>query len=94
MTSARAIQNESAYAVGRGPGHARFRNLKENAANTKTIPTFTIRRSKQVTSLLAEHREQLESLAQALLKTETLDGLDAYAAAGVPTSQQQPAIFS
>ena len=48
----------------------------------------------EVTSLLTERREQLESLAQALLSSETLDGLDAYAAAGVPVSQQQPAVLS
>jgi cell division protease FtsH len=47
----------------------------------------------EVTSLLTEHREQLESLAQALLASETLDGLDAYTAAGVPLSQQQPAVL-
>jgi cell division protease FtsH len=49
---------------------------------------------REVTSLLTEHREQLESLAQALLASETLDGLDAYAAARVPVSQQQPAVLS
>ncbi len=49
---------------------------------------------REVTELLTEHREQLESLAQALLKAETLDGLDAYAAAGVPVSQQQPSVLS
>ncbi len=38
----------------------------------------------EVTRLLSEHREQLESLAQALLAAETLDAPDAYAAAGVP----------
>ncbi len=48
----------------------------------------------EVTSTLTEHREQLESLAQTLLASETLDGLDAYAAAGVPVSQQQPAVLS
>jgi cell division protease FtsH len=37
-----------------------------------------------VTRLLSERRDQLESLAQALLKAETLDAVDAYAAAGVP----------
>ena len=31
---------------------------------------------------LSEHREQLESLARALLERETLDEVDAYAAAG------------
>jgi cell division protease FtsH len=44
----------------------------------------------EVTQLLEEHREQLESLAQALLKAETLDAPDAYAAAGVPLTEQQP----
>jgi cell division protease FtsH len=37
----------------------------------------------EVTQLLIEHRDQLESLAQALLKSETLDAPQAYAAAGV-----------
>ena len=55
----------------------------------------------EVTQLLTEHRDQLESLAQALLKAETLDAPDAYAAAGIPmrtselegatTTQPQPA---
>jgi cell division protease FtsH len=38
----------------------------------------------EVTDLLTEHREQLDSLTQALLHAETLDAQDAYAAAGVP----------
>ncbi len=38
----------------------------------------------EVTELLTEHREQLEGLAQALLKSETLDAPDAYRAADVP----------
>ncbi len=37
----------------------------------------------EVTRLLTEHRDQLDSLARALLKAETLDAADAYAAAGV-----------
>jgi cell division protease FtsH len=49
----------------------------------------------EVTGLLSEHREQLNGLAQALLKAETLDAPDAYAAAGVPlpaaaTAEQSP----
>jgi cell division protease FtsH len=43
----------------------------------------------EVTRLLTDHREQLESLAQALLKAETLDALDAYAAAGVPAHVEE-----
>jgi cell division protease FtsH len=37
-----------------------------------------------VTDLLGAHRAQLEALAQALLRSETLDGIDAYRAAGLP----------
>jgi cell division protease FtsH len=45
---------------------------------------------KEVTKLLEEHRQQLEGLAQALLKDETLDAPDAYAAAGVPLTELEP----
>ncbi|HWF49565.1 MAG TPA: ATP-dependent zinc metalloprotease FtsH [Solirubrobacteraceae bacterium] len=37
----------------------------------------------EVTQVLSDHRDQLESLAQALLKAETLDAVEAYGAAGV-----------
>jgi cell division protease FtsH len=37
----------------------------------------------EVTDLLTDHREQLDSLTHALLEAETLDAPDAYAAAGV-----------
>jgi cell division protease FtsH len=37
-----------------------------------------------VTELLSAHRQQLDSLATALLDAETLDGIDAYRAAGLP----------
>ncbi|HME04170.1 MAG TPA: ATP-dependent zinc metalloprotease FtsH [Solirubrobacteraceae bacterium] len=46
----------------------------------------------EVTRLLADHRDQLEGLAQALLKAETLDAIDAYAAAGVPMHEEEPTI--
>src|ERR1700729_3715424 len=48
----------------------------------------------EVTQLLTEHRAQLESLAQALLGAETLDGFDAYAAAGVRGADIEPAPVS
>jgi len=38
----------------------------------------------EVRDLLIVHRDQLENLAKALLKVETLDEFDAYVAAGVP----------
>jgi cell division protease FtsH len=44
----------------------------------------------EVTRLLSEHRDELENLAHALLKAETLDAGDAYAAAGVPMRSTQP----
>jgi hypothetical protein len=37
-----------------------------------------------VTTVLTEHRDRLETLAQALLEHETLDELDAYTAAQMP----------
>ena len=44
----------------------------------------------EATRLLEDHRDQLESLAQALLKAETLDAPDAYAAAGIPLHPSEP----
>jgi cell division protease FtsH len=38
----------------------------------------------EVTQLLSDHRDQLDNLTHALLAAETLDAIDAYAAAGVP----------
>jgi cell division protease FtsH len=46
----------------------------------------------EVTQLLEEHREQLESLAHALLAAETLDGPDAYAAGGVAIPRETPPV--
>jgi cell division protease FtsH len=40
----------------------------------------------EVTALLTEHRAQLESLTAALVKAETLDEIDAYAAVGMPST--------
>jgi cell division protease FtsH len=68
----------------------------ETSQQTQRIVDEEVRRlvedaHKEVAQLLAEHRDQLESLAQALLKAETLDAIDAYAAAGVPAHEAQPA---
>jgi cell division protease FtsH len=66
----------------------------ETSQETQRIVDEEVRRivegaHEHVTQLLSEHRDQLESLTQALLKDETLDGLDAYAAAGVPMNGKQ-----
>jgi cell division protease FtsH len=44
-----------------------------------------------VTDLLSAHRGQLDALTQALLQSETLDGIDAYRAAGMPRHAADPA---
>ncbi len=43
-----------------------------------------------VTQLLTDHREQLDSLTDALLAAETLDGPEAYAAAGAAMRGERP----
>ena len=48
----------------------------------------------EVTRLLTDHREQLDRLAEALLRSETLDAADAYAAGGVPLHPQEPTAVS
>jgi cell division protease FtsH len=68
----------------------------ETSEHTQRVIDDEVRRlvetaHQEVTHLLEEHRPQLESLAQALLAAETLDAPEAYAAAGVPLNQQEPA---
>jgi cell division protease FtsH len=58
------------------------------------VRTLVESNHEEATRLLVEHREQLDTLAQALLKAETLDAKDAYAAAGVPMRGQEPAAVS
>jgi cell division protease FtsH len=45
-----------------------------------------------VTSVLTAHRDQLETLTHALLKAETLDEPDAYAAAQMPARPTEPVL--
>ncbi|HEU4974819.1 MAG TPA: ATP-dependent zinc metalloprotease FtsH [Baekduia sp.] len=61
----------------------------ERSAETQRLLDAEVRRALDaaevaVAELLADHREQLESLVHALLEHETLDEPDAYAAAGLP----------
>ncbi len=68
--------------------------VSETSESTQRLVDEEVRRlvesaHEEVTRLLVEHRDQLESLAQALLKAETLDAADAYAAAGVPAHDRR-----
>jgi cell division protease FtsH len=68
---------------------------KETSEATAELIDAEVRRivdegHRQVTELLSAHREQLESLTRALLEAETLDTLDAYAAAGLPAPVETP----
>ena len=73
--------------------------VSETSEATRRLIDEEVRRlvdgaHEEVTRLLSDHREQLESLAQALLKSETLDAVDAYAAAGVPVRGEEPSAVS
>ncbi len=71
--------------------------VRETSEETERLLDHEVRRMvdeahAQVTRSLTEHRDQLDSLAHALLAAETLDAIDAYAAAGVKmrASELQP----
>jgi cell division protease FtsH len=68
----------------------------ETSQETQHVVDQEVRRlvddaHQRVTRLLESHRDQLESLAQALLSAETLDAPEAYAAAGVPLADSNGA---
>jgi cell division protease FtsH len=72
-----------------GDGQPVYPGTSETSPETQTLIDEEVRRivedaHTEVTHLLSDHREQLDNLAHALLKGETLDAPDAYAAAGVP----------
>ena len=63
--------------------------VSQTSAETQRLVDDEVRRlvddaHAEVTQLLTEHRNQLDSPKRALLKAETLDASDAYAAAGAP----------
>jgi cell division protease FtsH len=68
----------------------------ETSAATQQLVDEEVRRliddaHQQVTELLTQHRDQLESLTHALLESETLDMVDAYAAASLPAREEAEA---
>jgi cell division protease FtsH len=63
--------------------------VSETSEDTERLIDQEVRRlvddaHAEVTEVLGEHRDQLDTLSHALLEAETLDAADAYAAAGVP----------
>ena len=69
--------------------------VSETSPETQSLVDDEVRRlvddaHAEVTQLLTEHRDQLDSLANALLKAETLDAADAYGAAGIPMRTPEP----
>jgi cell division protease FtsH len=68
----------------------------ETSAATQQLVDDEVRRlvddaHRAVTELLSQHRDQLDSLTNALLEAETLDMVDAYAAASLPAREEAPA---
>jgi cell division protease FtsH len=66
-----------------------FPGTAETSAETQRLVDEEVRRlvdeaHLDVTRLLTDNRDKLDGLMRALLAAETLDGGDAYAAAGVP----------
>ena len=77
---------------GRGP---LLPGASETSGATQQLVDDEVRRlidgaHHDVTELLSGHREQLDSLATALLQAEALDGIDAYRAAGLPMHAARP----
>ena len=65
----------------------------ETSESTQRLVDEEVRRivetaHSEVSTLLREHRSNLDSLVSALLEHETLDEADAYAAAGLPRNQE------
>jgi cell division protease FtsH len=72
-----------------GDGQPVYPGTSETSQHTQYLIEEEVHRiveeaHSEVTQLLTEHRDQLDDLTHALLKAETLDAPDAYAAAGVP----------
>jgi len=79
--SALPSSGEESYSPGSSPGAASQHMLELIDEEVNRIITECSAEAKRI---LADHREQLDHLAQALLERETLDEADAYAAAGLP----------
>jgi cell division protease FtsH len=76
---------ESMFFPGTGPSSERTRQLVDEEVRHIVDECYA-----RAIDTLRAHRPQLESLAHALLERETLDEVDAYAAAGIPRKPRAP----
>jgi cell division protease FtsH len=70
---------ENLFFPGTGPASERTRELVDDEVRNIVDECYA-----RAIDMLSAHRPQLEALAHALLERETLDEVDAYAAAGIP----------
>jgi cell division protease FtsH len=76
-----------------GPEHWLAAGISDTSEATRKLLDEEVRRlvddaHDAVAEMLTEHRGQLENLTHALLEAETLDAIDAYGAAGLPSRSQ------
>ena len=76
------------------PDARRLGGLRADAGSGSTTRcgASSARQHDAAVQLLADNREQLDSLAEALFQAETLEGPEAYAAAGLQTTPAEPAL--
>ncbi len=75
---------ESMFFPGTGPASERTRELVDEEVRQIVDECY-----ERAIHTLRDHRPQLDSLAHALLEHETLDEVDAYAAAGIPRKRRE-----
>ena len=75
---------ESLFFPGTGPASERTRELVDEEVRHIVDECYA-----RAIETLRAHRPQLDSLAHALLEHETLDEVDAYAAAGIPRKPRE-----
>jgi cell division protease FtsH len=89
LVSALPGPGEGGYVVPGGPGSASPHTLELIDTEVKRI---TDEAHAQALATLRDHRAQLDALAAALLRSETLDAAEAYAAAGIQMTGNAPPV--
>jgi cell division protease FtsH len=89
LVSALPGPGEGGYVAPGGPGPTSPHTLELIDHEVKRI---TDEAHAQALTMLLEHREQLDALAAALLRSETLHAAEAYAAAGISMTGEPPPV--